>query len=107
MEENIESYLEALLEKAGLTHLPEDFRARYLLKLRGLLEERIGGLALQYLPKEKQKDLDAILASDTPDPNKMQELLMSEIPDYEQKLQKLLVEFAQQFLADTSTVTKV
>ena len=36
----------------------------------------------------------------------MQELLTREIPDYEQKLQKLLVEFAQQFLADTSTVTK-
>ncbi len=102
----MQSYLEALLEKAGLTHLPEDFRARYLLKLRGLLEERIGAMALEYLPKEKQKDLDALLASDEPDPNKMQELLTREIPEYEQKLQKLLLEFAEQFLADTSTVIK-
>jgi hypothetical protein len=93
-------FLENLMTEAGLTNLPKDYRAQYMLKLQDELNQRIGMIIMENLDEKDAKEFSKLIdQKPLPGATQMQKFFADKIPGLEQKIKDGMVLFAQQFLS--------
>jgi len=92
-------FIEKMLEEAGLTDLPADYKQEYIAKLQEQLNRRIGIVIMQNLSDEDaEKFAQMIEQSPAPGIDQMQSYFAEKIPDLEGKIKEGLTQFAVEFI---------
>ncbi len=98
--EPIDLFVEDLLKEANLSSLPEDFKDQYVEKVKEQLNRHLGLTIMENLDEEGLKEFSKLMTTGkTPDFNRMQVMFSHRIPDFEQKMQKAMVDFAKNFVS--------
>ncbi len=105
MAENLTSFIEELLVKAGMTQLPADFREKYVAKLVAQLEERVGLQALQELDEEQLADFERLVQKDKA-PELVFEFFNRHVRDFPAKMARVMKNFSDEFLSYSQSVRK-
>jgi len=96
MNENIDEYLNLLMEERGLSdNIPKDVRARMKEDLSLRLNNFILAKALEVMPEEKIKELGAQADKS---PEELMELFKNSIPNFQEFSVGVLLEFRQKYL---------
>jgi hypothetical protein len=96
MNENIDEYLNLLMEERGLgDNIPKDVRGRMKEDLSLRLNNFILAKALEVMPEEKIKELGAQADKS---PEELMELFKNSIPNFQEFSVGVLLEFRQKYL---------
>lgn len=97
MQQPLSAFVDALLVKAGMITLPDDFRQQYVQRLVSQIEERIGLKALAELDEEELAEFERMMQPPKP-PAEVLAFFRQHIRDFPVKMQAVLDEFSQEFL---------
>ena len=92
-------FLENLMQEAGLTNLPAEYKEQYLVKLQEQLNQRIGMIIIENLDDDGAKEFASLMdQKPLPGATQMQKFFAGKVPGLDQKIKDGMVLFAQQFL---------
>jgi len=99
MTKDLQQFIKDIIKKAEMENLPKKFLDEYEDKLIMELQRRIGVLMVKELDEQGIKEFDKLMQEN---PNPDQKILLNffnvHIPDFKQKLEKGLQDFAQEFV---------
>lgn len=95
---NIEQFIDELLQEAGLTNLSAEDRREYVKKLSREAEVRLGLMALRNLNDDALKDFYELITQESVDRQELLKFFRNNISDFDQRAADALREFAVEFL---------
>lgn len=98
MESNINDFIKALILKAGLDKMPQDFLDEYEEKLAIEAQKRMGVVAMENLTKEQALELANLAEENGDTPEKISEYLSANIPDFKELMSNALQEFGEEVI---------
>lgn len=93
---NIEEFIDRIVAEKGFDHKDPEVLAQIKADLMSRLEDRINAMILSNLPGDKLEEFDKLL--DTNDEIATNEFLKNNIPDAEEKLATVMLEFKSIYL---------
>ena len=98
-QDSIDLFVENLLKQANLANLPEDYKKEYVERVKEQINQRLGIIMLENLDDDGIAAFSELMSGEpTPDINAIQKLCQDRIPEFNQKIQAALAEFAQDFV---------
>lgn len=95
----IQSYIEAIIKKAGVDNMPDDFKKEYTEKLKVEAEKRLGLMAMGELDEQGLAEFEKFMQDNKkPNSGQMLDFFVAKIPDFENKVKQALEEFADEFI---------
>lgn len=99
MTDTIQQFIEAMLKKAGLTSVSEDFKNEYVAKLSAEAQRRLGIMALAALDEKAIKDFEKLtVQKEAPKQKELLAFFESRISDFPKKVSETLKQFAEEFI---------
>lgn len=99
MNNTLEVFVDRLIEEKGLEYLDEEIRAQMKSDLLERVEDRINASILEHMPPEALEEFEKFLDADTSD-EEMQVFVAKKIPNMEEMLATVLLEFRQTYLSN-------
>jgi len=107
MEDVINTYVSELLKKADI-NLPEGLKQEYTDKLSAEVQQRLGMMALSELDAEGLKKFEEIMRiEETPDQKKLLEFFNTEISGFQDKVNRSLGQFSEEFLNNAAKLKEL
>ena len=97
----IQAYLEDLFVAAGLDKLPSDIKEEYSERLGVEVNRRIGLAMMDSLDENSLGEFNALMEKDEVTPDDARVFFAERVPDYEARMQKVLEDFAKEFVDST------
>mgnify|MGYP001581054165 FL=1 len=105
MVKDLQQFIKDVIKKVGMQNLPKKFLDEYEDKLTIETQRRIGILMVKELDESGIKEFDKLIQKNlNPDQKILLNFFNSYIPDFKQKLEKGLEEFAQEFINELKTI---
>lgn len=89
-------YIEKALDDAGFDKLTEETRAQYIPEFVDEAKRRIGLALLPLLEDDAADDLEKLLINEQITTQEVQQFWSSHVPNFNEVVQKTLVDFAQE-----------
>ncbi len=97
----INTFVTELLKKAELEKVPQHFYNEYVEKIGNEVQKRLGIIAMKELSPDAVDEFGKLVSSEAK-PETLAEFFKKNIPDYEEKVENALREFADEFLASAA-----
>lgn len=98
-QEPLDLFIANLVKESGL-NLPEDFKQQYIEKLKEQLNRRLGLVLIEDLDEAGLAEFSQLMGQEPqPDFQAIQNFYATKIPNFEQKIQSAMIEFANEFIA--------
>ncbi len=91
-----------IIQDLGLQDLPQETQIKLLTQMTESVLKRITVQVLERLSEQEREEFDKL--QEAGDANKVNEFLMSKIPDYEDMVQKIVAEFKEEMKANVETL---
>jgi hypothetical protein len=98
MANDIQKFVETVVEQAGLSGLPEDFQQEYIEKMTIEAQKRLGVTAMSELSNEKIEEFSKLAEANRDNPEMLNDFLKENIENYDEKMAKALQEFGEEIL---------
>lgn len=97
--DNISQLAQALIDKTDLANLPADLRQEKIAEMEIILQNKIGEVILQNLSEQARLDyLDILKEELIPNPEKLENFLQTNLPNYQTLVQDELQKFGSEYL---------
>lgn len=93
----INTFVVELLKKADLDKVPQDFYDEYVEKIGLEVQKRLGLVAMKELSPEAVDQFGELIKNDA-SPKDLVVFFQENIPDYQEKIEMALKDFADEFL---------
>lgn len=97
----ISTFVTELLKKAELDKVPQNFYDEYSEKLGNEVQKRLGIIAMKELTPGAVDEFGKLVSGEAK-PEELAKFFKKNIPDYEDKVESALREFADEFLASAA-----
>lgn len=100
MEDLTKKFVEDMLAKAGIDNMPADFKEEYSKNLEAQVLRRLGIMAISELDEAGVEEFSKLTEGDkAPEAKVLAEFFSARIPDFHQKVEETLTQFAQEFVS--------
>jgi len=105
MNNDIKQFVEKIIEEAGLSNMPEEFKEEYKQKMVLEAEKRMGVVTLKHLNESQAKELAQITENNPDDIDKVNDFLEKSIENYKEIMTEALREFAQDVISAAQKIS--
>lgn len=96
--DQVGEFADFLIQEAGLSGMPEDFKITYREELMNQIQQRIGIIVLGELNDVDKEAYMNLIAAEPPSAQNIRSFLDEKIPNFDDKLSQAMQEFTREFV---------
>lgn len=98
MKNNLKDFIASIIKEASLDNMPQNFIEEYTERLTFEAQKRLGLVSMKELDEPKHEELNKIIEESNNEPQKINDFLVANIENFEEKMTIALEEFGKEVL---------